>query len=170
MQAREMAAARAAALLNAPPADLETRIAALIDEKKHLEREVSKWKQAAATGGSVDYLSQVQDIGGVKLLAAEIEGQDAEGIRLVLDKLRDQLGSGVLVLGGSADGKASVCVAVTDDLTDRVQAGKIVKELAPIIGGGGGGRADMAQAGGKSPENLTTLFERAPEVLRAMLG
>ncbi len=170
MQAREMSAARAASLLNAAPADLEDRVAALLDEKKQLEREVAKWKQAAATGGSVDYLSKVQDVGGVKLLAAEVDGQDASGLRLVLDKLREQLPSGVLVLGSAADGKASVCVAVSDDLTDRIQAGKVVKELAPIIGGGGGGRADMAQAGGKSPENLAQLLESAPDAIRALLG
>jgi len=170
MQARESMAARAAALLNASPTDLEDRVTALLHEKKQLEREVAKWKQAAATGGSVDYMSHVQDIGDVKLLAAEVQGQDASGLRLVLDKLRDQLASGVIVLGAAADGKVSVCVAVSEDLTGRVQAGKVVKELAPIIGGGGGGRADMAQAGGKTPENLPKLLESAPDVIRALLG
>jgi len=170
MQARESSASRAAALLNVGPTDLEDRVAALLNEKKQLEREVAKWKQAAATGGGVDYLSQVQDVDGIKLLAIEIEEQDASGLRLVLDSLREKLPSGVLVLGSGADGKASVCVAVSDDLTDRVKAGNVVKQLAPIIGGGGGGRADMAQAGGKAPEKMAQLMESAPDVVRAMLG
>jgi alanyl-tRNA synthetase len=170
IQENEAAVARAAAMLNAAPSELESRVSSLLEEKKQLEREVAKWKQAAATGGSVDYMSKVQDVGGVKLLAAEVQGQDAAGLRLVLDKLRDQLASGVIVLGAAENGKCSVCVAVSNDLTDRVQAGKIVKELAPIVGGGGGGRPDMAQAGGKSPENLPKLLETAPNVLRSMLG
>jgi alanyl-tRNA synthetase len=89
---------------------------------------------------------------------------------MVLDNLRDKMGSGVLVLGSADDGKVSLCVGVTKDLTDRVKAGDIVKQVAPIVGGGGGGRPDMAQAGGKNPEKLPEAIDKAPEIIAGMLA
>ena len=169
IQERDRSLAGAAHLLNATPDALESRVQALIDENKRLQREVEKWKQAAATGGSVDYFSRVQDVDGVKLLATEVEGQDAAGLRMVLDKLREKFESGVVVLGGNAEGKASLCVSVSKDLVGRVKAGDIVKQLAPIVGGGGGGRPDMAQAGGKNPENLPQAIAKAAEVVGGLL-
>ena len=150
--------------------ELEHRVESVLDENKRLAREVAKWKQAAATGGGMDYMSKVQEVDGTKLLAAEIEGQDPAGLRLALDKLREQLPSGILVLGSGADGKASLCVAVSKDLTGRIKAGDIVKQLAPMVGGGGGGRPDMAQAGGKNPENLPEAISKAPDVVKQLLG
>ncbi len=159
-----------AQLLNAGPDSVPARVQALMDENKRLSREVVRWKQAAATGGAVDYMSRVQDIDGVKLLAVEVEGQDADGLRLVMDKLRDQLGSGVVVLASGNEGKAVLCVGVTKDLIARVKAGDIVKQLAPIVGGGGGGRPDMAQAGGKNPEKIGDVLANAPKVVRQCLS
>ncbi|MBI5094737.1 MAG: alanine--tRNA ligase [Candidatus Hydrogenedentes bacterium] len=170
LQSRERNLSTAAQLLNAGLDELPSRVQALIDENKRLGREVQKWKQAAATGGSVDYMSRVQEIDGVKLLASEVEGQDAAGLRMVLDSLRDKLTSGVLVLGSAAEGKASLCVSVSKDLVGKIKAGDIVKQLAPIVGGGGGGRPDMAQAGGKNPEKLGEAIATAPEVVKALLG
>jgi alanyl-tRNA synthetase len=86
------------------------------------------------------------------------------------DALRDKLGSGVVVLGSRGDGKVSLLVAVTPDLTDRLTAGALVGELAPMVGGGGGGRPDFAQAGGRQPENLETALAAIPEVIRRLLG
>jgi alanyl-tRNA synthetase len=170
LQARERNLSAAAHLLNAGLDDLPARVQALLEENKRLGREVQKWKQAAVTGGSVDYMSRVQEIGGIKLLASEVEGQDAAGLRMALDSLRDKLPSGVLVLGSAEDGKASLCVSVSKDLVGKVRAGDIVKQLAPIVGGGGGGRPDMAQAGGKNPENLAEAIAKAPEVVKSLLG
>jgi alanyl-tRNA synthetase len=82
------------------------------------------------------------------------------------DSLRDRLGSGVVVLASENDGKVALVVAVTKDLTSRVQAGRLVKDLAPIVGGGGGGRPDLAEAGGKDPSAIDQLLARAPEVLK----
>jgi alanyl-tRNA synthetase len=170
LQGRERELARTAHLVNCGLDDLESRVQALIDENKRLAREVAKWKQAAATGGSVDYMSRVQDVKGVKVLAAEIADQDPAGLRMVLDSLRDKLRSGVVILGSVSEGKVSLCVGVTKDLTGRIKAGEIIKQIAPIVGGGGGGKPDMAQAGGKIPEKLPEAISKAPEVVSNLLG
>jgi alanyl-tRNA synthetase len=94
---------------------------------------------------------------------------DAEGLRMALDKLRDQLGSGVIVLGTHDGEKVSLCVGVTKDLTGRIKAGDIIKQLAPIVGGNGGGRPDMAQAGGKDTAKLPEAIAKAPEVVGGLL-
>jgi alanyl-tRNA synthetase len=170
LQSRERQLSGTAHMLSANPNELMTRVQALIDDNKRLQREVEKWKQTAATGGSVDYMSQVQDIAGVKVIAAVVDGQDAQGLRMVLDNLRDKLGSGVIVLGSGEGGKVSLCAGVTKDLTARVKAGAIVAAIAPIVGGGGGGRPDMAQAGGKDVEKLPEAIGKVAEVVRGMLG
>ncbi len=169
-QARERALAHTAQLLNAGADQLEARVKALMEENRKLQREVAKWKQAAATGGSVDYTSQIQDVDGLKVLATEVDGQDAEGLRLVMDKLRERVPSGVVVLGSAAEGKASLCVAVSKDLTGKIKAGDIVKRLAPMVGGGGGGRPDMAQAGGKQPDNVPEAIRMTPSVIKELIG
>lgn len=170
LQAHERSLAKASQLLNASAEQLDARVRALVDENRRLQREVAKWKQAAATGGPTDYTSSLQELNGVKLLAVEVDGQDAEGLRLVMDKLRERVPSGVLVLGSANEGKASLCVGVSKDLTNRIKAGDIVKKLAPIVGGGGGGRPDMAQAGGKQPEKVSEAIQQAPDVVKALLG
>jgi len=103
-------------------------------------------------------------------LAAQAEGQDAAGLRALMDHLRDKLGSGVVVLGAAEEDKASLCVGVSKDLTARVRAGDIVKRIAPMVGGGGGGRPDMAQAGGKDIAKLPEAIAAVPEVVRQLLG
>jgi alanyl-tRNA synthetase len=115
-------------------------------------------------------MSRVQDVKGVKVLATEIADQDPAGLRMVLDSLRDKLRSGVVILGSVSEGKVSLCVGVTKDLTGRIKAGEIVKQIAPIVGGGGGGKSDMAQAGGKIPEKLPEAISKAPEVVSNLLG
>jgi alanyl-tRNA synthetase len=170
LQARERSLLQTAQLLNASTDQLETRVKALMEENRRLQREVAKWKQNAATGGSVDFASQIREVNGLKYLATEVDGQDAEGLRLVMDKLRERLPSGVVVLGSAAEGKASLCVAVSKDLIGKIKAGDIVKRLAPIVGGGGGGRPDMAQAGGKNPDKISEAIRLAPDVIRELIG
>ena len=169
LQMRERQLLTAAQLLSAKPDDLEERVRALQDEVKRLGRELEKWKHAAATGGSVDYMNNVVDVAGIKVLAAQVEGQDAAGLRALMDHLRDKLGSGVVVLGAAEEDKVSLCVGVTKDLTGRVKAGDIVKQVAPIVGGGGGGRPDMAQAGGKDISKLPEAMAKAPDIVRGLL-
>ncbi|NIA14987.1 MAG: alanine--tRNA ligase, partial [Nitrospiraceae bacterium] len=126
IQERDRALSRIAYLLNTNLEDVPGRLESLMDENKRLGREVAKWKQAAATGGAIDHLSKVQEVGGIRLLAIDVADQDAKALRLVLDNLRDRLGSGVVVLGSAAEGKVSLCVGVSKDLTSRIKAGDIV--------------------------------------------
>jgi len=170
LQARDRQLAHSAQLLNAPMDELDQRIHAILEENKRLAREVAKWKQAAVSGAAVDYMSRIRDVMGVKVLASEVEGQDAAGLRMALDNLRDKLGSGVIVLGSATEDKVFLCVGVTKDLTGRVKAGEIIKNLAPIVGGGGGGKPDMAQAGGKHPEKLPEAIAKAAEIVAGLLG
>jgi alanyl-tRNA synthetase len=168
IQQRERQLSHTAKLLSTNTDSLGERVRALMDENKRLQREVDKWKQAAASGASVDYLSQVKEVKGIKVLAAEAAGQDGKGLRILLDKLRDQLGSGVIVLGAAEGDKVSLCVGVTKDLTDRIKAGDIVGRIAPIVGGSGGGRPDMAQAGGKDPGKLSEALAHAASVVEEL--
>jgi alanyl-tRNA synthetase len=169
IQNRDRQLARVARLVNAGLDEIDARVSALIEENKTLQREVNKWKQAAATGSAVDYLARVREVRGVKVLATEVEGLDASGLRMTIDSLRDKLGSGVVVLGSRDDDKVLLCAGVTKDLTGKVKAGDVIKNLAPIVGGGGGGKPDLAQAGGKLPDKLPEAIERAAEVVESLL-
>ena len=110
------------------------------------------------------------DVAGVKLVTKRVSGLEKNALRGISDSLRDRLGSGVVVLASENDGKVGLVVSVTKDLTARLQAGRIVKELAPIVGGGGGGRPDFAEAGGKDPAKIDELLAKAPDVVRALLA
>jgi alanyl-tRNA synthetase len=125
-----------------------------------------------ALGGgksAADASGETQDVSGVKLIARRVEGLEKGALRGLSDSLRDRLGSGVVVIASEHDGRVALVVGVTKDLTSRIQAGRLVKELAPLVGGGGGGRADFAEAGGKDPAGIENLLARAPEVLRSQL-
>jgi alanyl-tRNA synthetase len=99
-----------------------------------------------------------------------VAGLEKGALRSISDSLRDRLGTGVVVIASENDGRVSLVVSVSKDLTSRVQAGSIVKALAPIIGGGGGGRPDFAEAGGKDPSKIDELLAKAPETVRSLLG
>ena len=168
-QSQERALSSAAALLNAPSEQVAERLQAVLEENKRLQREVQKWKQAAATGSGTDYMDRVQEVGGIRVLASEVPGQDPAGLRAVLDQLRDKLGSGVVILASENEGKAALAISVSKDLTGRIKAGDLVKRLAPVVGGGGGGRPDMAQAGGKNPEKIPEVIAQAPQAVAELL-
>jgi alanyl-tRNA synthetase len=110
------------------------------------------------------------DVDGVKLVTRRVVGLEKGALRGISDSLRDRLGSGVVVLASENDSKVGLIVSVSKDLVGRVQAGRLVKELAPIVGGGGGGRPDFAEAGGKDPSKIDELLARAPDVLRRLLS
>jgi hypothetical protein len=125
-------------------------------------REAEQLKMKLALGGSSTTGSGAgaddsQDVNGVKLIARRLAGLEKGALRGLSDSLRDRLGSGVVVLASENDGKVALVVSVTKDLTSKVQAGRLVKELAPIVGGGGGGRPDFAEAGGKDPAGIDAL-------------
>jgi alanyl-tRNA synthetase len=123
-------------------------------------------------GGSAggDAGERSAEVDGVKVLAREVPAAPAGELRNIADTLRGRLGSGVVVIGTRQDGKVTVIAAVTPDLTDRVRAGELVRRLAPIVGGGGGGRPDFAQAGGKEPGKLDELLDAVPGAVRDVLA
>jgi alanyl-tRNA synthetase len=161
------------AALGAPPAHAVESVHRLQSEAKRLTREIEQLKMKAALGGSSSKGTSVDEpveVGGVKLVTKRVTGLEKSALRGVSDSLRDRLGSGVVVLASESDGKVGLIVSVTKDLTAKLQAGRIVKELAPIIGGGGGGRPDFAEAGGKDPSKIDELLAKAPAVIRTLLG
>ncbi len=152
----------AASALKVPSAQIGEKISQMQEHVKSLEKEIEKLKgkMAAAAGG--DLAAKAKDVNGVKMLAAEIEGADAKGLRDLVDQLKNKLGSGVILLGSkSADGKVNLCAGVTADLVGKYKAGDVVAKAAALVGGKGGGRPDLAMAGGtdaaKLGEALATL-------------
>ena len=114
-------------------------------------------------------LEKVQVVEGIKILAHREDNLGRPQMRALVDNLRAKIGSGVVVLGSTSDGKVALIVGVTKDLTSRVQAGKIIGPVAERIGGSGGGRPDMAEAGGKNPENLDEALAQVPAVVKGLL-
>jgi alanyl-tRNA synthetase len=129
-------------------------IARLQDEKRSMEKELAKLKGKVASSQGDDMVSQAVDVGGIKVLAATLDGADAKTLRETLDKLKDKLKTAAVVLGAVADGKVTLIAGVTADATARVKAGDLVNFVAQQVGGKGGGRPDMAQAGGTLPDKL----------------
>jgi len=138
-------------------------------EIKRLNKELDRVriKSATATVGSAE--EKVQVVDGIKVLAHRVDNLERPQMRTLVDNLRSKLGSGVVVLGSTSDGKVALIVGVTKDLTGRVQAGKIIGPVAERVGGSGGGRPDMAEAGGKNPENLDDALAQVPAVVKSLL-
>ncbi|MDR2789040.1 MAG: alanine--tRNA ligase, partial [Candidatus Accumulibacter sp.] len=143
-----------AAQLKVQPAEAAERVAGLLETLRELEKETTRIKSRLAASQGDSLAAQAVDIGGVKVLAATLENADAPALRDTLDKLKDKLKSAVIVLASVRDGKASLIAGVTADLTSRYKAGELVNFVARQVGGKGGGRADMAPAGGTEPARL----------------
>lgn len=156
---------KAAGLLKANPSELTERTERLLKHTRDLEKEIEALKGKLAAKDSGDLLSRVKEIGGVKVLATEVSISDAKTLRDFGDKLRDKLESGIILLAAKAEDKALLLCMVTKDLAGKFHAGNIIKELAPIVGGKGGGRPDMAQAGGTQPESLASIFPALEKLL-----
>jgi alanyl-tRNA synthetase len=151
-------------LLRASPAELPARVAKLLEQQRELERELEKTRAQMRRGGSADPMQHVREVGGVRVLATEIEGANPRSCALV-DELKQRLGSGIVLLGVRDAGKAALALGVTTDLVGRFPAGDLVRELAKDLGGTGGGRPDFAQAGGPDANNLAAALARLPELL-----
>ena len=154
IQAQEVLLEAAASAARAPAAELPERVGQMQDQVKALEKELAKLKSKLAASAGDDLASQAVDIKGVKVLAALMESADVAGLRETMDKLKDRLGTAAIVLATANDGKVTLIAGVTKDTTDRIKAGELVNMVAQQVGGKGGGRPDMAQAGGTQPENL----------------
>ena len=161
----------AAKVLKATPDNLSEKIAHLMAENKTLHSEVESLKSKLAQDAMGDVMDQVQEIKGVKLLAAEVDGVDMNGLRDLGDQLKEKLGDGVVVLASGNDGKVSLMVTATDAaMKQGAHAGNLIKAIAGLVGGGGGGRPNMAQAGGKNPAGIQEALKKAAEVLEGQLS
>ena len=152
-----------------PGEALRAKIAAQEEEMKRLRRELdaARMKQASAAAGD----AKAVEVKGVKLLVQRVDGLERGPMRDLVDQLRGKLGSGMVVLGSSTgDGKVALIVGVTKDLTDKVQAGKVVGQLAALVGGKGGGRPDLAEAGGADPGSLDAALAQAPEIVSKIVA
>ena len=156
---------KAANLFKANPLELTDRAEKLLKHTRELEKEIEALKGKLAAKDSGDLISQAREIGGVKVLAVEVSIADVKTMRDFGDKLRDKMESGIIFLGSKAGEKALLLCIVTKDLVGKYHAGNIIKELAPLVGGSGGGRHDMAQAGGTQPENLGKIFPALEKLL-----
>jgi alanyl-tRNA synthetase len=159
VQQQEAKLNEAAAALKTAPQDVNQKIAQIIDNVRNLEKELSRLKSKLASSQGDELADRAVDVKGIKVLAASLEGADAKGLREAMDKLKDKLKSAAVVLAAANDGKVSLIAGVTADLTGRVKAGELVNHVAQQVGGKGGGRADMAQAGGTDPSKLPQALE-----------
>ena len=154
VQAQEGRVNGIAALLKTTPDEMAERVVGIMDNVRALEKELARLKSKLAASQGDDLVSQAVDVKGAKVLAATLEGADVTALRETMDKLKDKLKTAAIVLASVADGKVTLIAGVTADLTAKVKAGELVNLVAQQVGGKGGGRPDMAQAGGTQPENL----------------
>ena len=159
-----------AALLRGSREDVDEKVRELIERSRRLEKEVQQLKSKLASGQGGDLTSQAKDVGGIKVLAAQIDGADAKSLRDAVDQLKGKLGSSVIVLATVQDGKVVLVVGVSADLLSRMRAGEIASAVAAQVGGKGGGRADFAQAGGTQPENLGRALAGVESLIRSHLA
>ena len=168
---RDAATLRAASqLLKSPPSEVPERIEKLLERQKQLERELEQTRARLRRGGVGDPMQQLRELAGVRLITSEVEEASPKELRGMIDELKQRLGSGVVVLGTRHEGKAALAVGVTRDLSDRLAADALVKQIAPVVGGSGGGRPDFAQAGGSQPDKEPQALQRAAEVVAESLG
>ncbi|MCA3164623.1 MAG: alanine--tRNA ligase [Burkholderiales bacterium] len=154
VQQVEASVQAAAAALKTHPAELSQRIGQLSDNLKALEKELARLKSKLAASQGEDLVAQALDVKGIKVLAAAIEGADVPTLRETMDKLKDKLKTAAIVLASVEAGKVSLIAGVTPDLTSKLKAGELVNHVAQQVGGKGGGRPDLAQAGGTDPNSL----------------
>ncbi|MBI2339552.1 MAG: alanine--tRNA ligase [Deltaproteobacteria bacterium] len=164
-----------AELLKTTPAELPQRVQKLAEQVKGLEKELSRLKTKMATsgvatsgvasGGGADFMSRVKEVKGVNILAFETDIDDLKTLRDFSDQVKNRLGSGIVLIGSKAGGKVSLIVTVSKDLTGKYKAGDLIRDIAAIVGGKGGGRPDMAQAGGNLPEKLPEAFKKLESLL-----
>ncbi len=164
----ESLVAEIASLLKGSRGNVLEKVKQLSERTRQLEKELSRVNAQLASAQSGDLLSQVQQVNGIAVLATHLEGADPKTLRDLMDQLKNKLGSGVVVLLAHADGKVSVVAGVTKDLTSRVKAGDLVRELAMILGGKGGGRPDMAQGGGTDVAAIPAALQRVSDLLNSI--
>ncbi|GJM15537.1 MAG: alanine--tRNA ligase [Thermodesulfobacteriota bacterium] len=167
MRGKEDTLAQASDILRVSESDLISRLKKLVKENELVKSELDTYKNKVLSERAGDLMDNIKEVNGTKILSAEVSGADAGQLRKVWDDVKSKLDSGVAVLGSRDNSKAYILIGVTKDLTSKYHSGNIVKELAPIIGGRGGGKPDLAQAGGDNPENLDKALSKAYEMISA---
>lgn len=162
--------AETAALLRADRSNIQDKVKALLEQNKRLEKDVAQLSMKLASGAGNDLAESAVLINGVKVVVNQLDGVDAKTLPDALDRLKNKIQSGIIVLACVNDGKVALIAGVTPDLTDRVNAGALINHVATQVGGKGGGRPDMARAGGTEPASLTAALDSVPEFLQALLG
>jgi alanyl-tRNA synthetase len=158
-----------ASKLNVSEDDVLATVEKLAQTVKALEKDLETQKRKGALGQLDELVGKAQLIKGVKVIAEQVANVDREGLRQLVDSLRQKLGSGVVALGMPDDGKVALIAGVTKDLTSKVHAGKLIQALAKQVGGSGGGRPDLAEAGGKDTAGLKTALQAVPSMVEALL-
>ncbi|MBK1643917.1 alanine--tRNA ligase [Thiocapsa imhoffii] len=169
IEADEERLLRVAGLLKGGREEVDQRVLQLLERSRRLEKELEQLKAKLAQASGQDLVGQAVAVGGIKVLAARLDGSDSKALRTTLDRLKDQLGSAVIVLAAETDGKVSLIAGVTKDLTGRLKAGDLIREVASCVGGKGGGRPDMAQAGGSDPAGLPAALDLVEPWVRQRL-
>jgi alanyl-tRNA synthetase len=159
-----------AGILRASREDVDEKVRELVERARRLEKEVQQLKSKLASGQGGDLSVQAKSVGGVKVLAAQIESADVKALRDAVDQLKHKLGSSVIVLATVQEGKVTLVAGVSADLVARLKAGDIAGAVAAQVGGRGGGRADFAQAGGTQPENLGAALAGVESLVRSRLS
>jgi alanyl-tRNA synthetase len=168
LRAQERLAREAADRLKVPLSELPGRVERLIEERKQAQKQIDELRARKPGAGAGDLLAAARELAshpGAKAIAARVEDVDAKAMRTMVDDLRNRLGTGVVCLAAEADGKALLAIGVTKDLTNRLKAGELIREVAGVVGGGGGGRPDFAQAGGKDPGRIDQALARFDELV-----
>jgi alanyl-tRNA synthetase len=156
-------------MLKAQPQEELDKLERLSAQQRELERQIAALQQRLASSQTQDYFSDVQEVKGVKVLALNLQDFDRKALRSFVDTAKDRIGSGVVLVGAVEDDKVSLVAGVTKDLTDRISAGALMGKVAPLLGGKGGGRPDMAQGGGPDVNKLPEAIAQVPELVAALL-
>ena len=156
--------------LKARAEEIPAQVEKLVEQVRRYERELEQLKLKVAQSEAAQAVEAAREVGGVKVLARRVKDLDANAMRQLADALSQKLKSGVVVLGQATNGKASLVARVTDDLTKRLNAGQIIREVAALVGGKGGGKADMATGGGSEPEKLDAALDASYDAIERMLA
>jgi alanyl-tRNA synthetase len=167
VSANEAVLREVAGLVKANRDDVASKVSQLVDRQRALEREIQSLRQKLASGGGRDILKEAQVVNGINVLAARLDGADAKALRDTADQLKSKLGSAVVVLGDVEGDKVFLVASVTADLAGRLKAGELIKPVAELVGGRGGGRADFAQAGGTQPDKVDAALALVPGLIAA---
>jgi alanyl-tRNA synthetase len=170
LREREQLLREIAAAVKSPENGILDKIERLLAQQRELEKRVAALQGKLAGESARDVLDEARDVAGVKVISARLDDVDGEGLRALADRLRERVGTGVVVLGAAQNDRALLVAAVTSDLAGKVHAGQIIKHIAPVVGGGGGGRPDFAQAGGRDASQLDAALAAVDAQVEAQMG